>query len=85
MRIINADEVTEKLKMAAEPYTINTEDHFADDFVDGLGMAYCIISNTPTVDAITYEWIKTYVKQFEYENDEYWAIIRMITEWEKRK
>lgn len=66
MKLINVDEVIEKLKMAAEPYTINPEaDYFVDDFVDGLGMAYSVILNTPTVDAIPVEWIENLINEID--------------------
>ena len=49
MRLINADELIEKVK------------------VDGLGFrTYYAILNTPTVDAVSIEWLEEKYKDLEY-------------------
>ena len=67
MRLIDADDLI---------LTILTNDLCGDDNVDKA------ILNAPTVKAIPIEWISKYSRK-PIRNADYWAIMRMVTDWEK--
>ena len=67
MRFIDADKLIEKMTQNC-PFKIDTN--------------YESVWGIPIIEAITVEWIRQYSRG-PLKNSDYWAIMRMVTAWEK--